>query len=148
MSDPLPEQLIRAEELMYNGKGEEALEIIINFEKRSDLTPRNKLSALLLRGWVYSTKIQFEKPMEMGERTYTMSQELGLVSETIEALILKVYSVFLGKIEEAFNHVLEAEKLLRTLPDSPPYNYFKIADLNLFLKSWVYFYKNDLPLYS
>ncbi len=32
MSDSRPEQLIRAEELIYNGKVEEALEIVKNFD--------------------------------------------------------------------------------------------------------------------
>ena len=32
MSDLRPEQLIRAEELMYDGKVEEALGLVINFE--------------------------------------------------------------------------------------------------------------------
>ncbi|MHA2324925.1 MAG: hypothetical protein ACXACB_05975, partial [Promethearchaeota archaeon] len=33
LSDSQPYELIHAEELMYDGKVEEALEIIINFEK-------------------------------------------------------------------------------------------------------------------
>ncbi len=33
MTESRPEQLIRAEEFMYDGKVDEALEIFINFEK-------------------------------------------------------------------------------------------------------------------
>ncbi len=58
MSDSRPEQLIYAEELMYSGKVEEALEIVINFEKTSDLTPKDQLSALILKGWIYNTKVR------------------------------------------------------------------------------------------
>jgi len=34
----MPEELVRAEQLIFEGKEEEALEIIINFEKRKDIT--------------------------------------------------------------------------------------------------------------
>ena len=32
MSDPRPEELIRAEDLMFNGKVEEVIELLNNFE--------------------------------------------------------------------------------------------------------------------
>lgn len=89
MSDTRPEQLIRAEELMYNGKGEEALEIVLNFEKRSDLTPKNKLTALLLRGWIYRLNLHLKEAVDVGELGYSMSKELGLIPESVEALLLR-----------------------------------------------------------
>lgn len=78
----------------------------------------------------------------MGERTYKMSQNLGLVPEAIEALILKIHSVGFDPIEDALGYVSEVEKLLSTLPDKP-YNHSVIKELFLLLKSWVYKFKND-----
>ncbi|MHA1931650.1 MAG: tetratricopeptide repeat protein [Promethearchaeota archaeon] len=143
MSDPRPQELIHAEELRFNGKVEESLEIILNYEQKPEITPEERLWALLLRGWVYAAKQQIHKAIELGKRTYTLSYELGLVTEAIEALLLRAYSVFLGKTKEADNFILEAEKLVSTLPDIPPYNYSKIVELRLIFKSWFYYFKNE-----
>lgn len=143
MSDPRPKELIHAEELRFNGKVEESLEIIRNFEQKPEINPEELLWALLLRGWVYAAKQQIHEAIELRERTYTLSHELGLVTETIEALLLRAYSVFLGKTEETDNYILEVEKLVSTLPDIPPYNYSKIVEFRLIFKSWFYYFKED-----
>ena len=87
---------------------------------------------------------QIKKAVEMGERTYTMSQELGLVSEAIEALLLKAECIFFGKTEEALNFVLDAEKLLNILPNSQPNNYSTIVENILMLKLCIYFFRSEL----
>jgi len=38
MSDPRPEELIQAENLLYNGKVDKALEIINNFQNKSEIS--------------------------------------------------------------------------------------------------------------
>ena len=52
MSDPRPEEIIQAEKLLDNGKIDDALEIIINFEKKNGINQNEQLWALLIRGWV------------------------------------------------------------------------------------------------
>ena len=47
MSDPRPEDLDRAEELMYEAKFEEALNIITNFEKNEINALKDKLRLLV-----------------------------------------------------------------------------------------------------
>ena len=111
MTDSRPEQLIHAEELIYNGKVEEALEIVINFEKMSKITPKDRLSALLLKGSIYNFTHQHKKAVEVGGLAYSMSQELGLVPESIEALLIKAWMLRLGKVGEALKLILEAEKV-------------------------------------
>ncbi|MFX1477114.1 MAG: tetratricopeptide repeat protein [Promethearchaeota archaeon] len=146
MSDSRPEQLIRAEELMYSGRVEEAFEMILNFEKTGGISPKDQLSALLLKGVIYGLKNQFKEGVEVGERAYSMSQKLGLVPESIEALNLKALIVHLGKLEEAFSLVLEAEKLLNSLSDEPPANITKLKLFLTYLKSWIYFFKNNFNI--
>jgi tetratricopeptide (TPR) repeat protein len=144
MPDSRPEQLIRAEELTWNGKVEEAFEMVINFEKTSELTQKDQLSALLLKGQIYIYTLQIKKGVEVGERAYSMSQELELVPESIEALYLKTWIGILGKIDEAFKFILEAEKLLNSLPDESSANISHVENLLNLTKSWIYFYKSDL----
>ena len=101
MSESRPEELIRAENLMYDGKVEEAFEIVINFEKRSELTPKDQLSALLLRGLIHFFRVQLKDVINVGEIAYPMSQELGLIPESIEALLLKAQVYNFLKYDEA-----------------------------------------------
>jgi tetratricopeptide (TPR) repeat protein len=143
MSDPRPKELIQAEEYYYNGNLEESLRIIRNYEGKHGITTEEQLWVLLLKGHVYGSKQEYQKVVEIGEHTFTISQELGLISEAIEALLLKVQCVLLGRNDEAFNYVLEVEKLLSTLSESPPYNYSKIVEINLLLKSWVYYFRGE-----
>ncbi|MHA2122393.1 MAG: tetratricopeptide repeat protein [Promethearchaeota archaeon] len=138
MSDPRPKELIYAEELMSNGKIEEALEIVENFEKGSDITPKNQLSAMFLKGGLYNLTHQYRKTSEIGELAYVMSQELGLVPESIEALLLKAMARF-NRAREAFNLILEAENLLNSISEESPE---KRANLK-YTKSWVYVTSSD-----
>jgi len=146
MSDLRPEQLIYAEELLYNGKVEEALEIIMNFEKKGELTPKDQLSVLLLKGWIYWCKTQMKDAVEVGELAYSMSQELGLVPESIEALNLRALIWFLGNVDKALSLILEAEKLLNSLSDESSANIFKLKSSLTFSKSWIYFHKSDFNI--
>jgi len=146
MSDSRPEQLIHAEELMYNGKVEGAFEIVINFEKLGELTSKDRLSALLLKGNIYYFIQQLKEAVEIGERAYPMSQELGLVPESIEALILKAYIVFLGNPDQALNLTKEAEKLLNSLSDEVLVNITKLKLALMSTEAWVYSIKNDFNI--
>ncbi len=130
MSDSRPEQLIRVEGLMCNGKLEKALEIVLNFEKRSDLNPKDQLSALLLKGWIKALGFQVKETIEVGELAYSMSQELELIPESIEALLFKAYKILLGKADEALSLTLAAEKLLNSLSDE---SFANIPKLKLLL---------------
>ena len=67
MSDPRPEEIIQAEKLLDNGKIDDALEIIINFEKKNGINQNEQLWALLIRGWVNIYKLQFKEGVEVAE---------------------------------------------------------------------------------
>ncbi|MHA2051772.1 MAG: tetratricopeptide repeat protein [Promethearchaeota archaeon] len=144
MSNPRPEELIHAEEFIYNGKLDKALEIIANIEKKSDITPEEQLWSLLLRGLVYFYKQQFKKGVEMGEYAYQLSRELVMVPESIEALILKAQMVYLGKPDESLDLVSQAEEILNSLTKGTNFNLPKLKTFILIQKSWANYYKGDL----
>ena len=112
MSDPRSKELINAENLMYNGSLREAYEIILDYENQSKPTPKDQLYSLLLKGWIYLYKQEYEKAVEFGELAYNKCQKLNMDSETIESLILKAQILFQEKDEEAFKLLIEVEKLI------------------------------------
>ena len=115
----------------------------MNFEKKGELTPKDQLSALLLKGWIYWCSIQIKDAVELGELTYSMSQELGLVPESIEALNLMAQMWFSGNVDKALSLILEAEKLLNSLSDESSANIFKLKSSLTYTKSWIYWYKSN-----
>ncbi len=143
MSDPRPEILILAEKNIDNGKLEKALEIVTNFEKNSNITPKEQLWALLLRGFVHNYKLQMKETVEVGEQAYQLSRELEMVSESIEALILKTSILFLGKAGESLEIITKIEELLKNLSKLTNFNISRLNFLSLTAKSWCYLYLGD-----
>jgi len=136
MSKLFPKELVHARELMDQAKLDETLEIIENIEKSESLSPKDQLSALLIKGSVYLYKGHTRKALRTYEVSYQMSQELGLVSESVSALIGKANITFMGDQDKASTYVLDAEKRLKTLADDPSIGMLR-RNL-LLIKSWIF----------
>ncbi len=144
MPDLRPEELILAEELIYNGKPDKALEIVVHFKKKSGITPKEQLWVLLLRGWVHVFKEQNKEAAEVGKQAYKSSKLLEMVSESAEALILKSYVEDQNKALELLS---KAEVLLRSLPKKT--NLYKITTLEIELilkQAWSYLGKREFNI--
>ena len=109
MSDSRPKELIRAEQLIYEANFNKALEIIENFENEGVLIHRDALSGLIMKGWIYKYKYQWKKTNQVGELVYKENQNIGDVSLTIDALLLKGEPWFHENIDDALEYALEAE---------------------------------------
>lgn len=144
MTEQQPKELTHASQLMREGKYKKALETIINFEKEGAFTPREQLSALLLKGRIYSRNHQYEDAVKVAELAYQVSQKLGIVSESISALILEAQTVFLGKFEKALQVISEAEKLLNSLPEDSSPNVSRQRVNILYMKAWIFYFTGVL----
>ncbi|MFX1456082.1 MAG: tetratricopeptide repeat protein [Promethearchaeota archaeon] len=134
----MPEELVRAEQLIFEGKEEEALELITNFEKKSDLTPEEQLSSLILKGWTVKNKER------VGEKAYKMSRELGKDYESIEALILRASDNLWGsQFDKAKDFILEAEKLYNSINDKSSLEMSKLKARLLDAGTFIYILTND-----
>lgn len=139
MTKQLPEELARARELMDQAKLDEALEFIEQYEKSESLSPKDQLSALLIKGRAYLYKQRTRKALQAFEVAYQMSQDLGLVPESVSALIGKAYIGFIGDLDKAFTYVLNAERNLNSLDDDPSTGMLR-RNL-LLIKSWILFFQ-------
>ncbi len=135
----MPEELVRAEQLIFEGKEEEALEIITNFEKKDNLTPEERLSSLILKGWMVSSYTD-----KVGETTYQMSQKLGKDYESVEALILNASeSLFNSKFDKAKDLLIKAENLFSSLTDISSTEISKLKAHLLEAGSLIYLLTNE-----
>jgi len=141
MNRLLPRELAHATELMDQAKFGEALEIIENLEIDESIQPEEKLSALLIKARIYHYTSQYENCVNISEFAYQMSQDLGLASESIEAIIEKANITFIGDLDKASTYVLDAERRLNSLVDDP-----SIGMLNrnlLHMKAWLMLFKGN-----
>jgi tetratricopeptide (TPR) repeat protein len=138
MLDSLPEELVEAKKLMREGKYEEALGTIKLFENVSGISEENKLSALILEGRLYTYMWKFQEAVKVGDDAYKLSQKLGSVSGSIEALLLKSNITFLGNIREARDITLEVEELIDSLEKETSVELIRERAVTQFIKAWVY----------
>jgi len=141
MTKLLPKELVYARELTDQAKFEEALEIIENFENVESLLPEDQLSALLIKARIYRYTHQYENRLKISEHAYQMSQDLGLVSESIEALIGKAIIAFIGDFDKASTYVKDAERRLNSLEDDPSTGMLRRS--LLLMKSWILVLKKN-----
>jgi tetratricopeptide (TPR) repeat protein len=102
---------------MVNGKVEEALEIVVNFEEKKQITPKEQLWVLLLKGWLKIINQQSEEALELGEQAYQLSQKLGAVPESIDALLIKLPNILSRDSDKALELISKAEEIFYSLPE-------------------------------
>jgi tetratricopeptide (TPR) repeat protein len=144
MTELKPKQLVLAENVMYEGKLEEALKIVNRFENNEEILPKDKLSSCILKGRIYYYKFQFSEAAKVGEIAYKISKNQNKDYESIDALLLKSLSYGSGEFDEALGFALEGEKLINsniTIPQSE----LSRQKAELFLgKALIYFYKSEV----
>ncbi|MFW9784038.1 MAG: tetratricopeptide repeat protein [Candidatus Heimdallarchaeota archaeon] len=144
MPDSKSFELLNAEQLMYNGKFQKARKIIETLENNDVITSKDKISLLILKGRIYNYCEQYNEAIKIGEHAYQLSQELGEVSELIDALIIQAHIAFLRKLDKASDLILEAEKLFNSEVDKLSINFQRLqADL-LLMKATIYLFKNEI----
>jgi len=140
-SKSLPKELVQARELMDQAKLDEALEIIEKFENGKSFSPEDQLSVLLIKAEAYLYKQRTRKALQAYEVAYQMSQDLGLLSESVSALIGKAYIGFFGDRDKANSYVSDAEERLKTLADDPSTE--NLRRNLLYIKSWILYLKGN-----
>ncbi len=143
MTKLLPKELVQAKELKDRAKFKEALEIITNFENIGSNSPEDLLSALLIKANIYDHTQQFEECVNISEKAYQISQDLGLISESIEALIWKSDIAFMGDLDKGDAYLKEAEMRLKSLTDDSDKGTVPIWIL-LINKSWIKWLKGNI----
>ncbi len=144
MLDSSLDDLTSIEKLIYDCKFKEAIERISTLENNNDISSEEKLLILILKGKLYCYSEHYKKAADVGELGYKLSQKLGNVIETINALLIKAHIVFSGKLGEAYTYIIKAENLLNSLLDEPTTDLTKQqADL-LLIKSIIYRISNDI----
>ena len=137
------EELVTAKKLIRDSKYEEALGTIKLFQNKSRITEEDKLSALILEGKLYMYIGKIQEAIKVGEIAYNTSQKLGNIPGTIEALLLKSNTTFLGNPDKGLEITQEAENLIDLLEEETSSELLRERAANLYAKAWAYNNKGD-----
>ncbi|MFQ5980037.1 MAG: tetratricopeptide repeat protein [Candidatus Heimdallarchaeota archaeon] len=115
------EKLWRAEQLMKEGKVDEARPLIEALEKGVELLPDDRLTWQLLKSQLLITTGDAEACQQLVKKVQKGSQERGKLLQAVDACI--VMAEALGeqaKYEEGANAIAEGEQLLTTVTNETP----------------------------
>jgi tetratricopeptide (TPR) repeat protein len=144
LTEVIPKKLAAAKVLMYQAKFLDALEFLDSFEKTVEESSKNQLLGLILRGRIFIYREQYKGAIEVAEQAYQLSQKLGHAFESVEALLIRAPMIHFGKAEEAFDIVLEADKILKSIAISPKPDISRLQAEFFLQKSIVCHSKGDL----
>ena len=144
MSDLKNNKLTQAERLIEKGEFEEALQLIINYEKKGNLTNFDLLSCHLLKGSVLNMLGRFREVLSLAKLAYQESKKQGKKIQTVDSLILKGRaSWLLGRSDDALDVINQGETLLKTLNNELPLEIKRRECMIAFVKGVVYANKGD-----
>jgi tetratricopeptide (TPR) repeat protein len=104
---------------IYSANFENVLEKIHRLEM-GQMTSKFKLSLLIIKGRLFCYLEKYKDAVELGEKALILSRKLGLPIQSIDALLIKSYGVFLGYLENSIDLVNQAEDLFNSTFKNPP----------------------------
>lgn len=121
-----PEELIHAKYLVNNGKFDEALEVINNFEETGKHNLHEIVSCYLIKCELLYQQGLLEDLVNFAELTYNESLKLGKSLLTVDALYFKALGlIWLYRIEDATEIIKQGEELLKLIPNKLTTDYKK-----------------------
>lgn len=120
-SDGSMERFWRAEELMQQGRIDEARPLIEALEKDSKLPPDVQLTWQLLKSQLLITTGDFETSHQLANKVWKESQERGKPLQAVDACIVMAEAQEnLSKYEESLETITQGEQVLKTLAAEAP----------------------------
>ena len=141
----IPSELIKVKKLVDEGKHDEALHLIREYEKDRAKSILEILSSKLFESDILFQQGLYEKAYEKVEFVFNRSKKEGEIEINIDAVIKSINLMFyLGKREEISERIKEAENLLTTIKFSSENNYQDRKALLAFHKARFYASTFDL----
>jgi tetratricopeptide (TPR) repeat protein len=121
-----PEELICAKQLVNNGKFDEALQVLSNFEETGKHNLHEIVSCHLIKCELLYQQGLIEDLVNFAELTYKESLRLGKSLLSVDALYFKAWGlIWLYRIEDATEIIKQGEELLKLLPNKLTTDYKK-----------------------
>ncbi len=141
------EEIKQSEQLMNEGKYQEALLLLNNFEGRDDITDSDQLSCYLLTSECLNELANYEEVLKFAEKAYQKSQELRDNLRSIDSLEKMAYAtMWMGDFEKALNLIKQSEDLLKSLTRCTPLEREQREASIAFIKGTTYLFQGNVNL--
>ncbi|MHA2475284.1 MAG: hypothetical protein ACXAES_18840 [Promethearchaeota archaeon] len=138
-----PEELVKAEQLIIEGKFEEAYQIMDKFKERGDFTTRDALLCDLFKLDIKFQQGLYVDVIELANQTYKECIESRANYLAFDVLNFKTQAqLTLNETDEALKSIKEGEEFLKIIPKGLPIKDKKRRAILEFLKTWFYYMKN------
>ena len=94
MPDSISKEIKQGWQLFNEWKEEEALRLIINIEKKDNLTPEERLECRCLRGRLVHSLGRFGEALRIGEQIYQESKTLKKPLFAIDGMHIRFYALW------------------------------------------------------
>ena len=142
-----PEEIIRAEQLSDEGKLNEALTLLNNYEQKEGLTNHDKASCRLLQCQILFWQGKYKELIKHAEQSYKESEGLENNLFTVDFLLIMAYAlVNLYKCDEASDLITQGEELIKIIPQQLTRAYKQREAYIAYLKGFFYYIKDDADL--
>jgi len=139
-----PDELIQAEKLVDEGKFEEALSLLKEFEEKRGVSLHNIVLSHLIKCDLLHQYGLNDEALKLAEQTYKESLELGKNYLSIDALIFKAESLIrLSKYDDALEVNKQGEELLKEFTEILTSDYKRREASILFIKGKAGFFKSE-----
>ena len=140
-----PEELIRAEKLIDDGKFDDALQIMKNFEEDRERTLYDIVLSHLIKCDLLLQQGLNNDSVKLAEQTYKESLGLGKNLLSVDALVFMVESLIrLSKYDEALDVNKQGEELLKSFTQKLSSEYKRREASIAYIKGKISFYKSEM----
>ena len=145
-----PEELIRAEQLSDDGKLDEALTLLNNYEQKEGLSHHDKASCHLLQCQILLWQGKLKELIKHAEQIIKESEGLEDNFLKVDSLLIMTHAlVMLEKLDEAFDLITQGEELIKVIPQDFAKAYKQKEAYLAFVKGLMYRFRigpNDADL--
>ena len=124
MFELAPKELNNVLEFIREGKYEDTLQLLEDFEERKNNSLQDIVFCHLMKCNLYLTQGLFRKAVDLAEQAYTESLDLEKNILSVDALFIRANALLngWGDVKQAKKIVEKGEKFLKTLIEEPEIN--------------------------
>jgi len=139
-----PEELSKANNLIDEGKLDEALTLLNNYKQKEGLNHHDKASCHLLQCQILFWQGELKELIKQTEHIYEEGGEWENVLFTIDNLLIMTHAlVNLYRFDQAFDLIKKGEELIRTIPQELTKAYKQREAYLAFIKGYFYNIRRD-----
>ena len=118
MPDQISDGFKRSLELRNESQYIKALEVLNEAVAGVELTAKDELTYLILKGTSNFGAYRFKEAFEAGEKAYLLSKKLNLIQQQFDALYCMCSTMFFSRIDEVKGYIQEMDRLFKILPEA------------------------------